>query len=167
MESTEERRRILRDAGKCFVCLRRGHLARQCQSKTRCPHCHGRHHGSICQKGSPVSQPREGQPKPVQQQPVPPTNSNPTGMNPTASVFKPPTSTALCTSSNQAILLQTAQTTVCNPNEPQLAKHVRLILDGGSQRSYITEELKKALHLRPTGEQSMRIMTFGSVEESS
>ena len=94
-------------------------------------------------------------------------NALPSGMNPTAPVFQPPTSTALWTSSSQAVLLQTAQAVVSNPDDPQRSKRVRIVLDGGSQRSYITEQLKTELSVRPVAEQNMRIVTFGAKGESS
>jgi hypothetical protein len=55
VKSVEEKKRILREAGRCYLCLRRGHIFRQCSSKGRCPHCHGRHHGSICSQNSTSS----------------------------------------------------------------------------------------------------------------
>lgn len=81
--------------------------------------------------------------------------------------FQPPTSTALWTSGSQAVLLQTARALVYNPDEPQRFKHIRIVLDSGSQRSYVTEQLKMDLGLKQKGEQSMSIMTFGSRDESS
>ena len=87
-------------------------------------------------------------------------------MNPAAPAFQPPTSTALWTNTNQAVLLQTAQASVFNPDDPHRSKRVCVVLDSGSQRSYITEQLKTELALKSTGEQSMSIMTFGSREES-
>lgn len=42
--SIDERKSILRSAGRCFLCLRRGHIIRQCSSKFKCPSCGGRHH---------------------------------------------------------------------------------------------------------------------------
>ena len=51
--SIEERRKKLREAGRCFSCLRRGHMARQCHSKKKCTRCSGRHHDSICSKVVP------------------------------------------------------------------------------------------------------------------
>ena len=45
-----ERRRILRGNGRCFVCLRKGHIVQNCRSKSRCNNCSGRHHSSLCQK---------------------------------------------------------------------------------------------------------------------
>ena len=41
VKTSEERKHILRQAGRCFNCLRRGHVARQCRSKSKCIRCHG------------------------------------------------------------------------------------------------------------------------------
>ena len=87
-------------------------------------------------------------------------------MNPAAPVFHPPTSTALWTNIYQAILLQTAQALVFNPDDPQCSKHVHVVLDSGSQRLYVTEQLKTEVTLKSTGAQSMTIMTCRSREES-
>lgn len=70
------------------------------------------------------------------------------------------------TLSTQAVLLQTARAVVYNRDEPQRSKRVRIVLDSGSQRSYITEKLKMELSLQSNGEQSMSIMTFGSRGEA-
>ena len=43
VESIEERKRILREKGRCYICLKRGHISRQCPSKMRCFQCQGRH----------------------------------------------------------------------------------------------------------------------------
>ena len=55
--SIDERKCLLQEASRCFVCLRRGHIMHQCTSKSQCPHCRGQHHGSICtgQESSPVA----------------------------------------------------------------------------------------------------------------
>ena len=44
------RKRIIRESGRCncFTCLRRGHLSRDCRTASKCGHCRGRHHSSIC-----------------------------------------------------------------------------------------------------------------------
>jgi len=44
----EARKQILRKSGRCFVCLRHGHLSRECRSKSRCSKCAKKHHTSIC-----------------------------------------------------------------------------------------------------------------------
>ena len=43
----EERQRILRTSGRCFMCLRKGHIVCECRSRNRCRTCKGRHHHSI------------------------------------------------------------------------------------------------------------------------
>ena len=44
------RRAILRRKGKCFSCLKSGHLAKSCPSKFNCHKCNKRHHTSICEE---------------------------------------------------------------------------------------------------------------------
>jgi len=59
------------------------------------------------------------------------------------------------------VLLQTACTTVYNLGNPANSKEVRIILDTGSQRSYITETVKEHLSLVPVGTETMIIKMFG------
>lgn len=47
----EARKQILRKSGRCFVCLRPGHVSRECRSRSRCSKCSRRHHTSICSGG--------------------------------------------------------------------------------------------------------------------
>ena len=42
------RRNPLKQQGRCFLCLRRSHLARNCPSRSTCNDCSGKHHVSIC-----------------------------------------------------------------------------------------------------------------------
>ena len=42
------RRDILRQKGRCFICMRSGHLARDCRSQFGCFKCKGKHHSAIC-----------------------------------------------------------------------------------------------------------------------
>jgi len=43
------RRELLRKQGRCFVCLRTGHLGRNCPSRYSCRKCKKKHHISICE----------------------------------------------------------------------------------------------------------------------
>ena len=145
------RKQILRSSGRCFNCLRKGHIGRACRSSSKCQNCSARHHTSICEKTT----------EPAQQ---PPTPAKPrTELNPAAPSYQPvSTTTTLCSNKREAVLLQTACTTLHNPSEPHISLEVRLLLDSGSQRSYITERAKKLLRLEPNGEQLLAIATFGS-----
>ena len=60
------RKDILKKNGRCFLCLKRGHIIRYCRSPNRtCPKCSCKHHGSICERAQEASQqpPREDSPQ--------------------------------------------------------------------------------------------------------
>ena len=44
------RKNHLRKTGRCFICLNKGHLARDCKVKYSCIKCKQRHNVSICSK---------------------------------------------------------------------------------------------------------------------
>ncbi len=44
----EDRKRSLKISGRCFNCLRRGHVAHACKSSSRCQRCKRKHRTSIC-----------------------------------------------------------------------------------------------------------------------
>jgi len=48
--SPKERKEILRRYGRCYICLKRGHRARDCRNTTKCKNCQEKHHVSICGK---------------------------------------------------------------------------------------------------------------------
>jgi len=39
---------ILKKSARCFVCLERHHMSRDCRSTVACSLCNGRHHTSVC-----------------------------------------------------------------------------------------------------------------------
>ena len=158
----DARKQILRRSGRCFVCLRRGHIGRECRSRSKCSKCGGRHHHSICSRPQVTNVPRTS--------PIAPTSSEPSHkptLNPEATPFTTPPTTSLYVNANKTVLLQTARTIAYNPDTPQSALEVRAILDLGSQRSYVTNRVKNALSLSPTGKQHMSILTFGSDKRST
>jgi len=59
-----QRKAILKRTGRCFVCLRRHHLSRDCHSPAKCARCGGRHHTSICKNGHTGSQGSSTQQRP-------------------------------------------------------------------------------------------------------
>ena len=155
----EARKQILKRTGRCFVCLQRGHVGRECASGSRCTKCEGRHHVSICYGTRQADNGPSDTPSQPHQAPSEQTHPQSTSQP------KPETTPSLYTESNKTVLLQTARATVFNPGNPSLQRELRLILDSGSQRSYITDQAKETLSLRPSGKRTMSIMTFGSTQE--
>ena len=49
ISNANERKRVLRDHRRCFLCLRVGHQVQNCDNNARnCQHCNRCHHQSIC-----------------------------------------------------------------------------------------------------------------------
>ena len=155
VSNPEERKQALMKSGRCFVCLRKGHLGRQCRSKLRCIVCGGRHHSSICAENSPKEKEPSGQ-----------VGTPLTGLNPVAPSFQPPATTSmLLVNARGPVLLQTARMKLFNPENPKRSIEVRAILDTGSQQSYTTEKVKDALSLRCHEKRKMSVMTFGASDK--
>lgn len=92
-------------------------------------------------------------------------DSLPSGLNLQASSFAPVTTAALCSSDEMVVLLQTARTYVYSPMRPQSRMEVRVLMDGGSQLSYVTNRVKGALSLPTEKQQKKLIKIFGSERE--
>lgn len=155
--SSEARKQILGTAGRCFVCLRRGHICRYCRSTNRCTRCRGRHHISICSAFAPGA----GRGSPTT------TASNEDTRPSAEGMTRTPSTSAMYVNSHTPILLQTAKVVVCDAThlEPTSSLEVRAILDPGSQRSYVTTHVREKLSLRRIRSESMIIKTFGSDKE--
>ena len=132
------RKNLLRRQGRCFICLRRNHLAKNCTSTSQCLNCSKRHHVSICE--AYLSHGTVGAGNTVQ--------SNSHVLAPEASSFKPQakneTSTDSCQTqvtpvvtafvdSSTSVLLQTAMVSVFPVHNSEEAINVSLLFDSGSQ----------------------------------
>ena len=169
------RKQHLQKTGRCFVCLRRGHVSRECTSTRKCGKCNGRHHISICSKGQD-SQPPGGQTNhPLEPGSSTDGNNQPSlsdpqaGLNVKAPPFRArkPQNTSLWVNSSTTTLLQTAQTRAFNLNTQHPSIPVRIVFDNGSQQSYITESIAQELSLPTLGRQSLTVMTFGATDSRS
>ena len=134
----EERKQWLKKAGRCFICLRKFHIQRNCRSALRCSVCNERHHISICQKAS---------------------------CRPTQTGTSDETTSSMYASIRTPVLLQTTRVRVLNPADPDNTLETRLLFDSGSQRSYVTNHLKDQLRLKKRSSDTLMIRTFGSTEE--
>ena len=147
------RKHILRKNGRCYVCLRKNHIASRCTSAGKCYKCSGRHHVTICDFGQeklrPQSFPRAE-------------NNKPPSNNP----GKPPEAThSGYIGSQNAVLLRTARVKLSNPNSESDGIVVRLIFDDGSQRSYLSQTAREKLNLETCGRAALLINVFGQTAQ--
>lgn len=113
-----------------------GHQLNECKYPRGCHNCGGRHHQSICFRSR----------APIQNEA---TNEEPSGLGSTT------------TQLNTA----TANASDCNRNRykrrsVEISRSENL-LDNGSQRSYVTDNLKSKLGLKSTSTKTLCLNTFG------
>ena len=143
-----QRARMEKLRGLCFKCLQRGHVAKDCQKQRSCVHCgKNNHHRSLCSKlfSNSEDKPLESGLQAINRQDEV-VNSN------------AKEATVVCGSH---VMMQTATTIVTNTPGNQLMS-IRMILDSGSQRTYITEKLAKSLKLNLSPPERVTVVTFGS-----
>ena len=122
----DERKKLTREGGRCFYCLRKGHIGRDCQSSSGCSLSKGSHHTSICLRANkPQLTKRDG---------LDSLNSKQRGLNPEVPPFKQPEPTTSCYSSaSDTILSQTAKAFAFNLREPSRKIKAYVLFDSGSQ----------------------------------
>ena len=67
-------------------------------------------------------------------------------------------------SDSQGVSLQTAFVTAINPQYPSQKVDLRLILDSGSQRSYVSTRVRNMLQLPTIKREDIIIKTFGQMK---
>ena len=119
-------------SGRCYICLKTGHLLKECQSTRKCVYCNQErnHHRSLCPKQFK-----------------------------SADNIKQTSMVAI----GEQVIMQTATVELVNPIR-ETFETTRLLLDCGSQRSYITEDLAKRLKLHYIGKNYLTIYTFGTTK---
>ncbi|CAB3997663.1 Hypothetical predicted protein [Paramuricea clavata] len=172
----EARKQILRKQGRCFLCLKRNHIARDCESRYMCKYCSGKHHVSLCNNNSRQSLATNSRQSLATRQE---SNSRQQLGNVQDSLAKEQTTQLRDTKDTgntketrnyhaclqDSVSLQTAKAKVGVGNKKlTTGTEVRVIFYSGSQRSYLTQRVRNKLQL-PTGStESLRIKTFGECE---
>ena len=75
------------------------------------------------------------------------------------------TSQTMYVGTRTSILLQTAKVNIYKPGMQENRINARLILDSGSQRSFVTTRVKNQLNLDAEGTENLMIKTFGGEAE--
>ena len=142
--TTETRKQRIK--GCCYICLKPRHNATDCPKRVSCFYCGKRnhHHRSLCpQKFSTVHREQANLAEETELQDE--------ELNTENSLI----------SSGEMVLMQTARADINNPNNG-LKQNVRILLDSGSQRTYVTESLAKKLDLKIGKREEIMLVTFGS-----
>ena len=128
--------------GCCYNCLEKGHSLKDCTRERACAHCGKRksHHRSLC--NSLFKQQNAERTTEIQ--------------NITVGEGDDTHDTALVASSSQ-VMMQTATVTIKN-----LQNDSTKILDSGSQRSYIAEQIAAKLKLPLESTEKLSIVIFGT-----
>ena len=129
----KERKAIILNPRVCVCCLKGGHRAKSCNR--RCKKCGGLHHHTICLKNATPSKDVE---------------SNDNNIASVSATSK----------SRQNGLMVTASVLVYGEDRTKKTR-ITMLFDSGSQRSYVTEELKRKLHLPINSSETINLNTFG------
>ena len=127
--------------GRCFVCLKTNHRGQNCDSSKKCRRCGKCHHQSLCERTL---------------EPIREMNQKKETSTNTTNTMK----------DKRAILLQTARGVASNESGSKKVG-ICLLLDSGSQRSYLTKSLKNKLSLSIIKKEKLYLNTFGSSQFKS
>ncbi|UYV76800.1 hypothetical protein LAZ67_14002056 [Cordylochernes scorpioides] len=143
---TQEEQLKMSDAGVCFKCLKRNHLRRHCRTKIICQNCGGPHYLIFC-RGNNSRRDSFSE------------NGGSSKERKNNSSVQNQKSTVLLTQSCASeILLMTVRAKVCSS---ETSKIINVLLDSGSQYSFIKESLAEELGLEKLGERKLTKCLFG------
>ena len=137
-------REILSKGKCCFNCLNPGHIKKNCKAKVICYSCLAEvsHHTTLCfsKNGTP--------------------NTTIDGKNNHPNTLSDTEETATCLVKNDTtISLQTASGCIMNITKDQFCV-VNVLLDAGSQQTFISDRVINELKLKPLRKVDMRVSTF-------
>ncbi|XP_037503407.1 uncharacterized protein LOC119378295 [Rhipicephalus sanguineus] len=149
--SAEEKRARLRTARCCYRCGLQNHMARFCRRARSiiCSKCNRRHLTILCELFTPVAPTRAIATTVNQDEP----RITGRGTN-TPSVTSAPSAL----SGINAVLLQTGRVWIECGSQKRL---VRILLDSGSQRTFIRADVSKDLRCPVIGTEELSVVTFG------
>ena len=133
----EVRKSIVTKEKRCFVCLSASHQAGDCKKKWKCFKCGGRHNYAICTFKKPDEDQKSESAS---------SNVNLSRVN--------------------TIILRTAKAEISSRDGKKSAQ-VRILLESGSQQSYISHKTKKLLNLKTQEKRTVSIKSFGNAKREN
>ncbi|KAH7943210.1 hypothetical protein HPB52_006522 [Rhipicephalus sanguineus] len=149
----EDKRRRLQVDKLCFRCAKRNHFANDCRTSRflRCHQCTGRHLTSLCDINNVRNRSqRAGNASAPQDRAL-------------GSATNPSRATSVSTSGAglTPVLLQTGRAWAIAPEKTVLG---RFLLDTGSQRSFVRQDIARALKCPVRGTERLTLFTFGKTQ---
>ncbi|XP_064482768.1 uncharacterized protein LOC135395520 [Ornithodoros turicata] len=133
----DRKKRILSAESRCFRCTVKGHRAKDCRRRVVCSSCKGKHVTSLCDPNwNSVSGTKV---KTVE----------------TTSMYAASTGGA---NDGDVVLLQTFRAWILAGKQ---SAYVRGIFDGGSQKTFVRQDVSRRLNLEKLGDIVVRLNTFG------
>ncbi|XP_054713877.1 uncharacterized protein LOC129223335 [Uloborus diversus] len=141
-KTNEQKRMILKNQGRCYKCFRKGHVSFKCRVKIPpCKVCNSVNHNKLfCRKIVSDSEDKE---------------------NAIASLSL--NSKTISETADKGIYLQTCTVHVSDKNS-LLSRITRILLDSGSQKTFIKSELAKELKLKCIRREKLYIYSFGYIK---
>ena len=133
-----ERKRMLMKYGRCFNCIKKGHLSKDCKIVANCKFCKGKHHSCLCGADSP------GEGRPTE-----------TAIDPSNVVEAVASSMHIETGGSVA--LQTAQAQLAGKGNTR----IRVLFDSASHMSFVTSRVAKEFSLETQRKEWLSVNTFG------
>ena len=170
VKDIEERKKILLRDRRCFLCIK-SHRGKICRSQRQCRKCGAAHHQSICPKEQvtrnsnnlnqsfPGSATCQNCITSAEKKTTPTTGSQTAGNVNTgeqSSTGEQVFTVSGTVKSKNEVLLKTASVMARGENATN-GIPVRILLDDGSQRTYITHSLKNRLKSKPIKKQTVYI----------
>ncbi|CAL8109546.1 unnamed protein product [Orchesella dallaii] len=140
--SLEEKKKKLQEGHRCFICLRSGHRSKSCKLNAKCMICNHKHYAILC--------PELGNDKQSHA-----TKADQPGEE--EKIGESSLSTSNQTCSNDVVL----HTLSVRIRGNEKTKIVRVLVDTGSQHSYILKKLALDLGYKPTGKATFSHALFG------
>ena len=137
----------------CYRCLGPGHWSRDCPDDKLCVHCgkQNAHHCSLCPEKFSTDKQEQKEEEKLKNE-----------VTESATEEQPETIEAdSLLASEEKVSIQTTEATVKNTTKDASAE-VRMFLDCGSQRTYISQQLVYKLQLEPYKTEKFSVNTFGS-----
>ena len=127
----EARKEIISKNKLCYKCLFPGHISRDCRSKSKCYRCKAYGHNTAICDKDKIP------------------------------VIDPPREEGtFMVNSKTSVLLQTS-TAIVSDNKDRKNVTIKVLMDSGSQKTYLSEPIVKHLNLKPIGQETMVVKTFG------